>query len=121
MNNDLLVPPQIQEAEDLLIAGLLQNPQAITGLRGILRPEVLSRTAHSWIYQAALLIEDQGHESTLEAIAAVLAAMERLERLGGKEMLLSMVGDQVVEPVIAKGLALLIADRHKQFSHAGMA
>ena len=105
----------------MLIAGLLQHPVAITGLRGILRAEVLSRTAHCWIYQAACLIADQGQEVSLEAIAAVLAAMDRLERIGGIDMLWAMVGGRDVAPEIVRGLALLIADRHEHLTHAGMA
>ncbi len=118
MNKRLPVPPQIEEAEDMLIAAVLQQPEVIALIRGVLRPETLSRTPHSWVLQAALLIEDRGWICSLENVAVMLSSMQRLERLGGVDVLRGMASLPMVEPTIARGLALLIAERYQQFHHA---
>jgi replicative DNA helicase len=85
------VPPQNLEAEEAVLGGILLDPDAIGRVAEVLHPEAFYLGAHREIYRTALMLHSQGKPTDLTAMAAWLADMGHLEKVGGSSRLVELV------------------------------
>lgn len=105
------LPPQSIEAEESILGGILLDPEAITRVADILRPEAFYITAHREIYRAALSLHSRGRPTDLMSVTAWLKDNGLLERVGGQSQLASLV-DRTVSAVNIDQYAHLVMSKH---------
>ena len=69
------LPPQNLEAEEVVLGGILLDPDAIGRVADLLQPEAFYLGAHRDIYRTALMLHSQGKPTDLTAMGAWLAAI----------------------------------------------
>ena len=95
---DSALPPQNLEAEELILGGVLLDPEAITRIVHLLVPEVFYLKAHQEIYRAVLHLYQQQKPTDLMTVTSWLADHDLLEKVGGNLKLAQLV-DRTVSAV----------------------
>ena len=67
------IPPQNLEAEEMILGGILLDPDAIGRVADVLQPEAFYTGAHREIFRTALMLHGQGKPTDLTAMVAWLA------------------------------------------------
>jgi len=81
IGNDRL-PPQNIEVEEAILGGILLDPEAIGRVSDRLVPEAFYISAHKDIYQAAIVLHNQGKPTDLLSVTSWLADKDLLNRVG---------------------------------------
>ncbi|MCU0544641.1 MAG: replicative DNA helicase [Oscillatoriaceae cyanobacterium Prado104] len=107
------VMPTNIEAEEAILGGILIDPEAISRIAEILRPEFFSIAAHQTIYRTALDLFFQGQPTDLMTVTTLLADRNRLEQIGGQTKLAQLV-DRTVSAVNIDQYAILVEDKYQR-------
>jgi replicative DNA helicase len=105
------VPPQNLEAEEAVLGGILLDPDAIGRVAEVLHPEAFYLGAHREIYRTALMLHSQGKPTDLTAMAAWLADMGHLEKVGGSSRLVELV-ERTLSTASIDQVARLVMDKY---------
>jgi replicative DNA helicase len=107
-----LMPTNI-EAEEAILGGILIDPEAISRIAELLRPEFFSISAHQAIYKSALALFFQGQPTDLMTVTTWLADRNQLEQIGGQTKLAQLV-DRTVSAVNIDQYAILVEDKYQR-------
>jgi replicative DNA helicase len=105
------LPPQNIDAEEAIIGGILLDPEAISRVADLLRPETFYISAHQTIYRAALVLQSQGKPTDLMSVTTWLQDNDLLEKVGGQSRLAQLV-DRTISAVNIDQYASLVADKY---------
>ncbi|WP_320663621.1 replicative DNA helicase [Prochlorococcus sp. MIT 1223] len=105
-----LLPPQNLEAEEAVLGGILLDPDAISRVADLIRPEAFYLKAHREIFRTALMLHSQGKPTDLTAMSAWLADTGSLEQIGGNNRLVELV-ERVPSTASIEQVAQLISDK----------
>ncbi|KAM3098770.1 replicative DNA helicase [Phormidesmis sp. 146-35] len=105
------IPPQNIDAEEAILGGILLDPEAISRVLDILRPEAFYLSAHQELYRAALTLQNQGSPTDLMSMATWLQDHGLLEKVGGQSKLVELV-DRTVSAVNIDRYAQLVVDKY---------
>ncbi len=105
------IPPQNIDAEEAILGGILLDPEAISRVLDILRPEAFYLSAHQELYRAALTLQNQGSPTDLMSMATWLQDRGLLEKVGGQSKLVDLV-DRTVSAVNIDRYAQLVVDKY---------
>ena len=86
-----LVPPQNIQAEEAVLGGILLDPDAISRIADLIKPEAFYINAHREIYRTSLMLHTQGKPTDLTSMSAWLADNGSLEKIGGNNKLVELV------------------------------
>jgi replicative DNA helicase len=119
IGNDHL-PPQNIEVEEAILGGILLDPEAIGRVSDRLVPEAFYISAHKDIYQAAIVLNNQGKPTDLLSVTSWLADNDLLNRVGGRNKLATLV-DRTVSAINIDALASLVMEKYmrRQLIKAG--
>ncbi len=114
------LPPQSIEAEENILGGCLIDPNAYERIADTLQPEMFYIAAHRDIYQAIRALTNKDKPTDLLTVISWLSDNELLERVGGRNKLMSLV-DRTVSAVNIDSLAELVAEKYlrRQLIKAG--
>ncbi|MEG4445590.1 replicative DNA helicase [Microcoleus sp. AT9_B5] len=107
-----LMPTNI-EAEEAILGGILIDPEAISRIAELLRPEFFAITAHQIIYRSALALFLQGQPTDLMTVTTSLTDRNQLEQVGGLTKLAQLV-DRTVSAVNIDQYAVLVEDKYQR-------
>jgi replicative DNA helicase len=107
-----LMPTNI-EAEEAILGGILIDPEAISRIAELLRPEFFAISAHQVIYRSALTLFFQGQPTDLMTVTSWLADRNQLEQIGGQTKLAQLV-DRTVSAVNIDQYAILVEDKYQR-------
>ena len=107
-----LMPTNI-EAEEAILGGILIDPEAISRIAELLRPEFFAITAHQVIYRSALGLFFQGQPTDLMTVTTSLTDRKQLEQVGGLTKLAQLV-DRTVSAVNIDQYAVLVEDKYQR-------
>ncbi|NJL57662.1 replicative DNA helicase, partial [bacterium] len=85
------LPPQNIDAEEAILGGVLLDPEAISRVSELLRPEAFYISAHQEIYRAALALQGQGRPTDLMSVTSWLYDHGLLDKIGGQSRLAQLV------------------------------
>jgi replicative DNA helicase len=105
------IPPQNLEAEEAILGGILLDPEAITRVLDILRPEAFYLSAHQEIYRTCLALHNQGTPTDLMSVTTWLIDRGLLEKVGGQSKLVQLV-DRTVSAVNIDQYAQLVMEKY---------
>ena len=105
------IPPQNIDAEEAILGGILLDPEALSRVMELLRPEAFYVTAHREIYQAALSLQSQGKATDLMGVTSWLHDRSLLEKVGGQTQLVQLL-DRTVSAVNIDQYAHLVMDKY---------
>ena len=108
--NSGLVPPQNIQAEEVVLGGILLDPDAIGRIADLIKPESFYINAHQEIYKTALMLHAQGKPTDLTSMSAWLADNGSLEKIGGNTKLVELV-ENVSSTASIEQVANLISDK----------
>ncbi len=106
-----LLPPQNVDAEESILGGVLLDPEAISRVADLLRPETFYLSAHQDIYRAALALHAQGSPTDLTCVMAWLKDHGLLVKVGGQNKLTQLI-DRTVSAVNIDRYAGLIKNKY---------
>jgi replicative DNA helicase len=89
----------------------LLDPEAITRVADLIRPEAFYISAHQEIYRAALALQAQGRPTDLMSVTAWLKDRGLLDRVGGQSKLVQII-DRTVSAVNIDQYAQLVMDKY---------
>jgi replicative DNA helicase len=107
------LPPQNIEAEEAILGGILLDPEAISRVIDKLIADAFYIKAHRDIYQAALRLNGQGKPTDLLSVTSWLNDHDLLNKIGGKNKLVSLV-ERTVSAVNIDALAQLVMDKYQR-------
>jgi replicative DNA helicase len=107
-----LMPTNV-EAEEAILGGILIDPEAISRIAELLRPEFFAISAHQVIYRSALDLFFQGQPTDLMTVTTRLADRNQLEQIGGQTKLAQLV-DRTVSAVNIDQYAVLVEDKYQR-------
>jgi replicative DNA helicase len=105
------LPPQNVDAEESILGGILLDPEAISRVNDLLKPEAFYITAHREIYRAAVTLNSQGKPTDLMSVTSWLADHNLLEKVGGTAKIVQLV-DRTVSAVNIDILADLVMEKY---------
>ncbi len=105
------MPPQNVDAEESILGGILLDPEAISRVNDLLKPEAFYITAHKEIYRAAVTLNSQGKPTDLMSVTSWLADHNLLEKVGGTAKIVQLV-DRTVSAVNIDILADLVMEKY---------
>ncbi len=101
------------EAEEAILGGILIDPEAISRIAELLRPDFFAITAHQVIYRSALGLFLQGEPTDLMTVTTWLTDRNQLEQVGGLTKLAQLV-DRTVSAVNIDQYAALVEDKYQR-------
>ncbi|MGB8701480.1 MAG: DnaB-like helicase N-terminal domain-containing protein, partial [Thermosynechococcaceae cyanobacterium] len=104
------LPPQNVEAEELILGGILLDPEAIGRVADLVKTDAFYLSAHQEIYRAALALHAQGSPTDLMCVTAWLQDHSLLDKVGGQGKLAQLV-DRTVSAVNVDQYGELIKDK----------
>lgn len=105
------LPPQNVDAEESILGGILLDPEAISRVNDLLKPEAFYITAHREIYRAAVTLNSQGKPTDLMSVTSWLADHNLLEKVGGTAKIVQLV-DRTISAVNIDILADLVMEKY---------
>ena len=82
--NNLGMLPQNIEAEEAVLGAILVNPNVITKVVEVLKPESFYKPAHRYIYDAMLQLFNSNERIDIVSVSDVLSYNSKLETIGGR-------------------------------------
>lgn len=107
------VPPQIIEAEEAILGGILLDPEAISRVGDYLKAEAFYVSCHRDIYQATLALYHQGKPTDLLTVTNWLSDRDMLAKVGGRNKLASLI-ESTVSATNIDALASLVIDKYQR-------
>ena len=107
------LPPQNVEAEEAILGGILLDPEAITRVVDMIRPEAFYILAHQEIYKACLALHLQGQPTDLIHVSGWIRDHGLMTKTGGDSKLVQLV-DRTVSAINIDRYAMLVADKWKR-------
>ncbi len=107
------LPPQNIEAEEEILGAILLDPEAISRISDMIRPDAFYISAHRDIFRAALQLHSQGRPTDLMTLSAWLDDHSLLERVGGASAIRRLL-EQTVSSVNVDQYAKLILDKYNR-------
>lgn len=107
------LPPSCVEAEEVILGGILLDPDAVARVCDRLVAEAFYLESHRDIYRAALNLHNQNKPTDLLTITNWLSDRDILKRIGGRSKLLSLL-DQTVSAVNIDALAELVMEKYQR-------
>lgn len=104
------LPPQNIEAEEAILGGILLDPEAISRVLEMLRPEFFAIPSHQSIYRAMVELHQQGKPTDLMTVTTWLGDRDLLEKVGGQMKIASLV-ERTVSAVNIDQYAALVVDK----------
>ena len=104
------LPPQAIEAEEVVLGGILFDPEAIARVIKILQPEDFYVGSHKNIYQAAVRLHQSQQPTDLLFVTSWLESHGLLHNVGGRNKLASLL-NSCVSAVNIDALAELIREK----------
>lgn len=113
-------PPNNVDAEEAILGSILLDPEAITRVADVLRPEAFYMIAHKEIYRITLMLHSLGKPTDLTTVAAWLQDAGKLEKIGGQSRLAQLV-ERTISTVNVDQYARLVVDKYlrRQLIRAG--
>ncbi|MEI6428458.1 MAG: replicative DNA helicase [Pseudanabaena sp. ELA607] len=108
---ELHLPPQNIEAEESVLGGILIDPEAITRVLDILRPEMFYVAAHQEIFRACLMLHNQSTPADMMSVTSWLSDRDLLEKIGGQTKIVQLC-ERTVSAVNIDFYAQLVADKY---------
>jgi replicative DNA helicase len=108
-----LFPPQNIEAEELILGGILLDPEAIARTIDLLKPQMFYIEAHQEIFKAALVLHSQSLPVDMMSITTWLRDRGLLDRVGGQSKIVQLC-DRTVSAVNIDYYAQLVAEKYKR-------
>lgn len=105
------LPPQNIDAEEAILGGILLDPEAISRVADLVRPEAFYLTAHQEIYRAMLTLQNQGLPTDLMSVMTWLRDRGLLDKVGGQTKLIQLI-DRTVSAVNIDQYAQLVMDKY---------
>lgn len=105
--------PMNVEAEEVILGGILIDPEAFSRVSELLTPETFAISAHQVIYRATATLSSQGKPTDLMSVTSWLIDHDQLQRAGG-QMKLAQLVDRTVSAVNIDQYAALIEDKYKR-------
>jgi replicative DNA helicase len=105
------LPPQNIDAEEAILGGVLLDPEAISRVSELLRPEAFYISAHQEIYRAALALQAQGRPTDLMSVTSWLYDHGSLDKIGGQSRLAQLV-DRTISAINIDQYAQLVTDKY---------
>jgi len=105
------LPPQNIEAEESILGGILLDPEAISRVAEVLRPEAFYISAHREIYSAMQALYAQSQPTDLIGVTGWLSDRDLLEKVGGQTKLAQLV-DRTVSATNVDRYAWLVMDKY---------
>ena len=121
------LPPQNIEAEEIILGGILFDPNAMGKVIDILQPEAFYVQAHRQIYEAARQLYFQGQPVDLMTVATWLNDQGLLEKVGGNTKIFSLLDrtvsasniERYVPLITEKYIRRLLISTAKEISELG--
>ncbi|CAN1212016.1 Replicative DNA helicase [Tumidithrix helvetica PCC 7403] len=115
-------PPQNIEAEEAILGGILMDPEAISRVMDLLRPEMFYVAAHQEIYRACLMLHNQSNPTDMMSVTTWLSDRDTLEKVGGQSKIVQLC-DRTVSAVNVDYYAQLVVDKftRRRLGEAGRA
>lgn len=92
MTDSTMALPWSQEAEVAALSEMLQDPDAVTDVRGILTAGDFFRSGHRRIYGAIVALWDAGRATDIVSVVEALKDRGELEEAGGVDYVSSLLG-----------------------------
>ena len=108
---DNSLPPQIIEAEEAILGGILLDPEAMVRVADILVKEAFYVRAHREIYNAAMMLHSQGKPTDLMTVSTWLADRDLLEKIGGTTKIAQLL-NRTVSAANVDRYATLVMDKY---------
>lgn len=105
------LPPQNVDAEELILGGILLDPEALSRVVDLLKPEAFYINTHKEIYKAACTLHHQGKPTDLMTVTTWLYDHDVLEKVGGQSKLVQLV-DRTVSAVNIDRYATLVMEKY---------
>ncbi len=83
--------PASTEAEEAILGSLLMNPEMLTKVAGMLKPQDFFIDRNRWIYEAILKLREEDHIPDIIVVVDELERRGVLEECGGRGYLTSLV------------------------------
>ncbi len=114
------LPPHNIESEEAILGGIMLDPEAINRVSHFLIPEAFYINAHRDIYSCALRLQACGKPTDLLSVISWLDDHDLLERIGGRNKLVTLL-ERTVSTVNIDGLAVLVMEKYtrRQLIRAG--
>ena len=114
------LPPQIIEAEEAILGGILLDPEAMVRVADILAKDAFYVKAHQEIYHAAIMLHSKGKPTDLMTVSTWLADRSLLEKIGGTTKLAQLL-NRTVSAANVDRYATLVMDKYvrRQLISAG--
>lgn len=114
------LPPQSVDAEEMILGGILLDPEAISRIADLLRPDMFYIGTHRDVYRAALTLHSQGKPTDLMGVTAWLQDNGLLEKVGGQAQLAQLV-DRTVSAVNIDQYAFMVMEKaiRRHLIHTG--
>ncbi|MDY6805516.1 MAG: replicative DNA helicase [Cyanobacteriota bacterium] len=104
------LPPQNIEAEEAILGGILLDPEAISRVLEMLRPEFFALPSHQSIYKAMVELHQQGKPTDLMTVITWLGDRDLLEKVGGQMKIATLV-ERTISAVNIDQYAALVVDK----------
>lgn len=108
--SSLRLPPQNIQAEEDILGGILLDPDAITRVLEILRPEFFALPSHQIIYRVMLNLHQKGSATDLMTIVSSLGDKGLLDKIGGQMKVASLV-ERTISTANIDQYAALVAEK----------
>ncbi|MGK7947488.1 MAG: replicative DNA helicase [Xenococcaceae cyanobacterium] len=105
------LPPQIIEAEEAILGGILLDPEAMVRVADILVKDAFYVQAHREIYNAAMMLHGQGKPTDLMTVSTWLADRDLLEKIGGTTKIAQLL-NRTVSAANVDRYATLVMDKY---------
>ncbi len=105
------LPPQNLEAEELILGGILMDPEAMSRVVDLIDSKVFYISAHRDIFQAARILHSQGKPTDLTTVTSALQDQNLLDKVGGKSKL-AQLAERTVSAVNIDRYAALVMDKY---------
>ena len=105
------LPPQNIDAEEVILGGILLDPEAMGRVIEVLEADAFYISAHRDIYKAALELHHQGQPTDLMSLATWLKDHDRLDKVGGQSRLAQLL-DRTVTAANIDQYATLVMDKY---------
>lgn len=109
-SSDKALPSNI-EAEEVVLGGILLDPDAMLRVITILDSDAFYLTSHNLIYKACLHLCGNNRPIDLFTVSAWLTDHELIKEIGGKSKLAQLV-DRTVSSVNVDAVATLVQEKH---------
>lgn len=104
------LPPQNIEAEEAILGGILLDPEAISRVLEMLRPEFFALPSHQSIYKAMVELHKQGKPTDIMTVTTWLGDRDFLEKVGGQMKIATLV-ERSISAVNIDQYAALVVDK----------